>query len=97
MYEVQCPNCGIALVVSANTQEELNEFFANHTESGLDFDCPKCQNAFKGLCAEPKHNVGVWNVIIDKDGCRFNYARERLDKLFEDQRQPGYLPKVERR
>lgn len=89
LYEIQCPNCGRALVIPANTYDELNAFFANHTESGLEFYCPGCRNAFKGLCEEPKHNLDVWDVIIDKDGSRFNAARERLNKLFEDAKQPG--------
>lgn len=90
-YEIQCPHCGGALVVPANNSDELQEFWKEHQESGLDFYCPGCRNSFKGLCEQPRHSEDVWENVVDVNGARFNAAQKRLNKLFELARGYNYL------
>ena len=91
MYEIQCPNCSRALVIPAHTPEELQEYWQHHQNSGLDFYCPACQSPFKGLCQKMTHPEKQWPVIVDINGSRFNYHSERLDRLFKNLKEPGYL------
>lgn len=90
-YEIQCPNCGCALVIPANNQEELRVFWENHRSCNACFGCPSCQHTFRGLLGKCSAEVDRWEQVVDIDGSRFDDAQKRLDKLFAVSNEPQYL------
>jgi len=90
-YEIQCPGCSCALVLPANNDEEVQEFWRMHRESGLAFHCYRCGRVFEGLLERMGNPDDDWGIMVDKNGSRFDIARKRLDELFEVAKGPQYL------
>lgn len=91
-YEIQCPNCGGALVIPASNKKELQEFWKNCMDNKDSFCCPACQYVFQGLlekCNFPAEDD--WGKVVDVDGSRFKDAQKRLDRLFAASNEPQYL------
>ena len=89
-YEIQCPRCGGALVIPANNDAELQEFWKSC--EGAKFLCPGCGKTFRGLCEKTDFPIeDEWGITVDKNGSRFGRADKLRRELFEKQRDPYLL------